>query len=220
MAFADTYAPYLKKSADLKVSLKSTAEEVNWNTGGNYQRHDFKKNLNAPFSYTVRNTSAVPVNFSATVTGTPIRFDVSAYSQNLDLQVRYQNLAGQAISPNTIEQGEDFEVQVTLTRQGNAFGYEQMALSYLFPVGWELLNSRLTDTPDEGASDYFEHQDIRDDRVYTYFNMTSSNTLTFTFRFNATYAGKFYAPAIEATDMYNHEIKARTAGQWVEVTQP
>jgi uncharacterized protein YfaS (alpha-2-macroglobulin family) len=67
------------------------------------------------------------------------------------------------------------------------------------------------------TSDAFDYQDIRDDRVMTYFGLSRGTKKTYKVKLNATYMGRFYLPSVSCSSMYNHAIKATTAGQWVEV---
>jgi alpha-2-macroglobulin len=95
-----------------------------------------------------------------------------------------------------------------------------MASSQIFPSGWEIHNSRMdlvsysstqVNTPD--------YQDIRDDRVYSYFQVSKSEKKTYRIQLNATYAGKFYLPSTETEAMYDNTIYARVPGKWVEVVK-
>ena len=73
-----------------------------------------------------------------------------------------------------------------------------------------IANARYTST--------YTYQDIRDDVIYTYFDLpNSSYTTDFTFTATAAYSGNFYAPAIHAEAMYDETIKAVTPGFLVEM---
>ena len=61
------------------------------------------------------------------------------------------------------------------------------------------------------------YKDIRDDRVYTYFNLGANRKKTFKVALNATYAGRFYLPGVNVEAMYDNTINARNTGKWVEV---
>ena len=65
-----------------------------------------------------------------------------------------------------------------------------------------------------------EYQDIRDDRVHSFFDLGWKKTKTFRVQLNAAYQGRFYLPATRCSAMYKADIEARTAGQWVEVGLP
>jgi uncharacterized protein YfaS (alpha-2-macroglobulin family) len=76
-------------------------------------------------------------------------------------------------------------------------------------------------TGDENTvkSDHGNYQDIRDDRVYTYFNLKNGEVRTFKIVLTASYAGNYYLPAITCEAMYDHSIYARTSGQVVDVVK-
>jgi alpha-2-macroglobulin len=62
-------------------------------------------------------------------------------------------------------------------------------------------------------------QDIRDNRVYTYFNMNENETLTYYIQLNAAYLGKYFLPGTYCSAMYDNSINAGVNGKWVEVVK-
>jgi len=62
-----------------------------------------------------------------------------------------------------------------------------------------------------------DYQDIRDDRMYTYFDLQKGKQKTYRIQMNAAYQGKYYAPTTYCEAMYDNSINARQPGQWVEV---
>ena len=59
---------------------------------------------------------------------------------------------------------------------------------------------------------------MRDDRVFTYFDLAAGKEVVFVIPLNASYRGRFYLPPIDVRPMYDETLGARTAGQWIEVT--
>lgn len=150
--------------------------------------------------------------------GVPIVGDQSRAANNLRMNVSYKTMDGVVIDPARIEQGTDFVATVSISNPGTRGYLREMALSQIFPSGWEIHNVRL----DEGvtntdANNYFQYQDIRDDRVYTYFWLNKNSTVTYRVRLNATYQGRFYLPTVLSESMYDRTINAREPGGWVEV---
>jgi alpha-2-macroglobulin len=90
-----------------------------------------------------------------------------------------------------LNQGADLFLNVTVKHPGMRGPYRQLALTTIFPSGWEILNRRLSDMPDQQQQS-FDYQDIRDDRVYTYFGLSSGESRTFRIALNAAYKGRFY----------------------------
>ncbi|WP_295128020.1 MG2 domain-containing protein [uncultured Chitinophaga sp.] len=137
----------------------------------------------------------------------------------LTMDVQYKNRNGQAIDPAQLRQGSDFVATVTMRNPGKRGYYEQMALTQVFPSGWEIINTRLMGNDSAVRVSPFTYQDIRDDRVYTYFNIEETKTVTYQVLLNAAYTGKYYLPATAAEAMYDNSIHAFVPGKWVEVTK-
>ena len=95
--------------------------------------------------------------------------------------------------------------------------YSDLALTQIFPSGWEIRNTRMEDVNSPYEVDAPDYRDIRDDRVYSYFDLARGKNKTFIVLLNATYQGKYYLPSVSCEAMYNNEITARRAGKWVEV---
>jgi uncharacterized protein YfaS (alpha-2-macroglobulin family) len=151
--------------------------------------------------------------------GTPARGQEEDASSNLNLSIRYTNADGGIIDPTKLEQGTEFIAEVTVKHLGIRNQYENLALSQVFPSGWEINNLRLEGTEAFVKSDAFNYQDIRDDRVFTYFWLSPNETRTFRVMLTATYAGNYYLPAVSCEAMYDKSIYARKKGQPVEVVK-
>lgn len=91
-----------------------------------------------------------------------------------------------------------------------------IALSHLMPVGWEIHNARFDGDGPRSAE--FDYQDVRDDRVLTYFGLKPGESRSFTTLATATYLGRYYLPGVAVESMYDHSYEAREVGRWVEVT--
>lgn len=173
------------------------------------------------------NSTSVGVTNSSTGTlfariimhGTPSRGHETDAASNLNLSVRYTDMAGNNIDPSRLEQGTGFVAEVTVAHPGVLSSYENLALSQVFPSGWEISNLRLEDSGQFLASDPYTYQDIRDDRVYTYFDLGKGASKTFRVMLTATYAGEFYLPGITCEAMYDHSRYARKKGTVVNVLQ-
>ena len=151
--------------------------------------------------------------------GTPLAGAETDAESDLRLSVIYKDQQGQVINPEQVQQGTDFVAEVTVANPGARGSYQELALTQIFPSGWEILNMRLNDLDQAQRGDIPTYQDIRDDRVYTYFDLNANERKTFKVLLNASYVGRFYLPAIKCEAMYDHTISARKAGQWVEVVE-
>ncbi len=143
--------------------------------------------------------------------------DELAEKRNLSIQVRYTDTNGNQIDVNQLAQGTDFKATVTVSN----LKYERVrniALTEIFPSGWEILNTRFTDYGDATTSQA-NFTDIRDDRVNFYFDLGRQKSKTFSVQLNASYLGKYYLPGIQAEAMYDNDYFVRTKGKWVEVVK-
>lgn len=150
-------------------------------------------------------------------TGTPKVSDERAMSSGLAMDVTYQLMDGTVLDPVHIEQGTDFKAIVRVSHPGTAGNYQQLALTQVFPSGWEIRNMRMEGSEQAVRNSPFTYRDQRDDRVMTYFDLRRGKTLTYTVLLNASYTGRYYMPGTHVEAMYDHTVNARSKGQWVEV---
>ncbi len=150
--------------------------------------------------------------------GIPVAGNETDASNELVISVKYKYLDGTPLNPARIEQGTDFMAEVTVTHPGINQSYKEMALTQIFPSGWEIINTRMLGLKNYNVS-IPKYIDIRDDRVYTYFDIKRGYSKTFRVLLNASYTGKYYLPAVYCEAMYDATINARIAGQWVEVVK-
>jgi alpha-2-macroglobulin len=150
-------------------------------------------------------------------TGTPSAGRETASQNNLTMNVSYKDTKGNSISVADLKQGTTFIAEVTIGNPGTAGNYSQLALTQIFPSGWEISNTRMDASAAAVQSDVPEYQDVRDDRVYTYFNLEANRSKTFRIMLIATYEGEYYLPAFHVEAMYDTSIYANSAGRWVKV---
>lgn len=137
----------------------------------------------------------------------------------LEMSISYKLLNGKPLNPAVLKQGTDFYAEVVVKNPGRMGYYEQMALTQIFPSGWEIINTRVNDNESIIASSPYTYRDIRDDRVFTYFNLRENETVTYKVLLNASYIGRYYLSAVQCEAMYNNSISATEAGQWVQVVK-
>lgn len=177
-----------------------------------YRDRDFA----ADGAVSIENTSKQVLFVKVINEGVPMQDDKSAAGHDLKMQVVYKNSKGEIIQPDRLIQGTDFTAEVTITNPGSKGYLKEMALNQIFPSGWEIHNSRMDEN---GYTTPARYQDIRDDRVYSYYELNENATKTFTIRLNATYLGRFYLPSVYTEAMYDHLINAKIPGRWVEVVK-
>src|SRR6056297_3040892 len=151
--------------------------------------------------------------------GVPETGSETASQNKISMKVRYYYPDGSNLNPSEVEQGTDFVCEVKISHNSFESVFKELALTQIFPSGWEIINSRLfsTELGDVSASEY---QDIRDNKIYTYFDLYKGKTKTYRVMLNASYAGRFYMPGFNTEAMYDNSVHARNKGQWVEVVKP
>ena len=152
-------------------------------------------------------------------TGQPNIGDPTAVEKNLKMSIDYQAMDGKKINPTRIEQGTDFVAEIKITHPGTrGIRYQELALSQIFPSGWEIQNTRMDAVGQTtNSNSNFDYQDVRDDRVFTYFDLDKNKSQTYRVQLNAAYPGKYYLPTVSCEAMYDQTIQARMPGMWVEV---
>lgn len=191
---------------------------------------DFTESAYTSGRTAVRNNGKVKLYARLIISGRPLAGEERASSSGIALDVRYTDLKGNPIDVSKIKQGADFIAEVSVARKKEDkldFHYNELALSQIFPSGWELINSRMNNIS-AGGSSPAEYQDVRDDRVYTYFdlpfgrwnlrsNKPEETFVTYRMQINAAYAGRYYLPGVACESMYDKRVRAGVEGRWVEV---
>jgi uncharacterized protein YfaS (alpha-2-macroglobulin family) len=152
------------------------------------------------------------------VTGIPAPGSETAAKNGMKIKVEYLTTDGDGLNVKKLEQGTDFVAEIKVKNISRHEMYREVALTQLVPSGWEIHNQRLTQGEDDKGVT-FRFQDIRDDRVYTYFDLKPRQSITFRVHLTAAYEGRFYLPVVAAEAMYDAAINARVPGRWVVVVR-
>jgi hypothetical protein len=168
---------------------------------------------------TIQNQGEGFVFVRITMEGIPPVGDQSEKQNNLTLNIDYTDMSGRSIDVSSMIQGTDFLARVKISNPSGIENYRDMALTQIFPSGWEIHNVRMDDFVSVHQSSVPDYQDIRDDRVYTYFDLPMYKSKTFIIQLNASYLGRFYLPSVSCEAMYDERINARKPGKWVEIRQ-
>jgi len=152
--------------------------------------------------------------------GIPEVGPVLGFENSLKVAISFKNPDGGSIDISRLKQGTDFIAEVTVRNNYVNGGLNNLALNQVFPSGWEIANSRMDNEGGEAKeTNNFTYQDIRDDRVLTFFDLASGASKTFIFKLNASYVGKFYLPGTLSEAMYESGVNAFIPGKWVEVVK-
>ena len=189
-------------------------------------------------AFTLHNTSQRPLFVTVATQGVPEAGHEEASSSGLTLDVAYTDEDGKPVDVARLTQGTDLIAHVEV-RNTTTLRIDNIALTHIFPAGWEIHNDRLDnssttgqrDTPaprttfpwnvPDGSHDatdaHVDYTDIRDDRVMQFFGLRAGDAIRFTTRLNASYRGRYYLPGVLVEAMYDATKGAHTQGQWIEV---
>jgi hypothetical protein len=151
--------------------------------------------------------------------GKPTIGDEVEANENITTSVSYKDMAGNIIDPSELVQGTNFMLSVNVKNLGMVGEVKNIALINYIPSGWEIHNARIDDNEAVLKNSSYTYQDIKDDKVLTYFDLNSNESKTFNLMLNASYEGKYYLPALNVEAMYDNSIFARTKGQWIKVVK-
>ena len=168
----------------------------------------------------VKNISQGDLFVTLTSKFKPLNDTLPATSQNLRVEVSYTDMKGNAINVENLKQGIDFKAVIRVSNISGNNDYNDLALTHIVPSGWEIFNERMElQDGESGERRNYTYRDIRDDRVFTYFELMRSQSKTFTIRLQAAYAGKFILPAVQCESMYDTQTHARTTAGKTEVVR-
>jgi hypothetical protein len=202
------------KGINARIMLNGTSTAVN--TTKTLANHELGINEGTN-SMTLTNTEQNTLYVTIVNSGILPVGDEKEFQRNLKASSVFKGRDGLPMDVTKVMQGTDFVAEVTLTNAtGNTI--ENVALTQIFPSGWEIVNTRFTDFGDFDQNEV-DHTDIRDDRTNFYFELKKNETKTFRVLLNASYLGTYYLPGVQAEAMYDNEYAVRTKGQWVEVVQ-
>lgn len=176
----------------------------------------FKKDVNEnellDKTVKITNTSKGILYVNLAASGQPLVDEKPSSNEVIDMKIEYTDKDGNQIDLASVTQNEDVIVSVTIGNNGLRGDLKEMALTTMFPSGWEIQNSRMDAVAAHYQTDKPDYQDFRDDRVFTYFDIKAGDIKTFTFLVNATYAGQFTLPAITCEAMYDNSVQAYQKG--------
>ncbi|MBS1636108.1 MAG: hypothetical protein JST26_09345 [Bacteroidetes bacterium] len=197
-------------------ALQGNAKTAQTSGKSIYQVHYTEKDIDKQAVISVTNTGSSVLFAKVIVEGVPLIGDKTSSFSHLNMKVTYKDMKGKVIQPTKLIQGTDFVAEVEISNPGDKGFLKEMALNQIFPSGWEIHNTRMDGTNTANAARY---QDIRDDRVYSYYDLGNNTSKVFTIQLNATYLGRFYLPTLYSEAMYDNTIHARIPGMWVEVVK-
>lgn len=209
-----------EQKGDMKFKYTYNGKEISAGTGLYVAQANLPVDGAKTGSFSFANESKGVLFVRIVSEGTPAHGQEESASNNLNMTLSYTDTNGNTIDPAYLEQGKEFVATVSVSNPGMRGAYKNLALKQIFPSGWEINNLRLDGAEDKLISDKSTYQDIRDDRVYTHFDLQANQQKIFKVLLTASYAGTFYLPAVSCEAMYDHSIYSHEKGKVVSVVKP
>ncbi len=146
----------------------------------------------------------------------PVQAQQGTAQSPVRLTVSYSGKNGSLSDVKILKQGQEITAVVAVQNTSNQ-DLTDLALVQIFPSGWEIFNERVMNGATGSDKANFNYQDIRDDRILTYFNLAAGESKFFNVRLQASFRGFFYYPPVSCQAMYAPAEQARTTGMWVKV---
>jgi len=163
---------------------------------------------------TLTNTGDNPLYVRLINTGTPRTTSVQSGANGLAMNATYTDADGHQVSKDSFTFGEDYKVTVRVRNTNNKEQINNLALTTYFPAGFEIQNGALFATGETNQADY---EDLRDDKVHTYFGLRPLQTKSFTYSFTASFKGHYLHPGVNCEAMYDANVYAREKGKMIVV---
>jgi uncharacterized protein YfaS (alpha-2-macroglobulin family) len=184
-------------NSEIEYSLNINGETENVSSDNKpIMKHKVKLNGIANGKISVKNKGEAPLFINLVLTGIPLMGNETESQKSLNVRVKYLDVDGFEIDPTRIEQGTDFMAEVSISHPGIRGDYKEMVLDQIFPSGWEIRNIRMDEIQTIKIKDKPRYEDIRDDRVYSFFDISKHKKRTFRVLLNASYQGRFYFPCV------------------------
>lgn len=206
---------YVQKYFNEGTDIDVTIDQENVKTGKTIVQKELTVK-NQKSTVTVRNNTNATLHARTITSSIPFGVIKRSESSGLQLEIAYYR-DEHPFSGTQFMQGEDIRVQISVRNTGHIGRYDELALTCLFPSGFEFINERLL----SGTNPFpkADNADLRDDRAYIYFSLNQGETKIFTLRFNAAYLGSYLLPAITCSAMYDNSITATLPGERITINR-
>lgn len=207
--------PFYKNNGGEKLSYKivSQGKTISGATEGALAVEELPASQTQIQSAQVENTCKKTLYGTFVSQGISIPGKENPRSDGLSLEVKYIANSGRELNPANIKTGESFKINISV-KNTTRTNIKNIALTMPIPTCWEITNERITsDTHSSAMTQAFTYQDIRDDNIFTYFDLQEGASANFTFAATAVYSGEYFVPAIFAEAMYDNEISAIVPGR-------
>jgi alpha-2-macroglobulin len=206
------YLPSLDEGGDVEFELSLNGQMSNQILTRQMDRMELKNLWDSKIKVKSEKTLFVSVIRE----GIPKLDTLSTQSKNLLLSRNFYNENGRSLTADSLAQGKEVWVVYEVRSELNQ-SLKNVALSSLFPSGWEIFNPRMDkrEIPEWLKKQRLSqptYMDVRDDRVNWFFDLGYSSSAKFAIRINPTFVGEYRLPAVVAETMYSSEYFAAIAG--------
>ena len=119
----------------------------------------------------IRNNGNSVIYANVVSRGIPLMGNETAEENGIYMNVKYFEMSGKEIDPSLLKQGTDFYAEIEIANSSSYYSkLDEVALSAIFPSGWQIHNPRMSG-PFKIKTSKPEYMDVRDDRVYLYFDL-------------------------------------------------
>ncbi len=132
---------------------------------------------------------------------------------------------GNLLPPDKVSTADEIWVRLILVTPDER---HHLVLEDPLPAGFEPVNESLATTslmnverltrPKDRKPLYFQHQEMRDDRVVLFAEWVPAGVYEYTYRVRPTTPGSYHHPPAQIYNMYLPDISGHSAGGWLEVT--
>jgi uncharacterized protein YfaS (alpha-2-macroglobulin family) len=169
----------------------------------------------------ISTNSTDPLFVTLMVEGIPLDSRIKTENQGIELTRNFYSEEGLPIVVDDREQSNPFWI-VYSVKSIYSMTLEELALSSIFPSGWEIINTRLAGNAipnwvNELGIQSGEYMDIRDDRINWFFDLKRNQRIYFGVKINPTFKGTYKLPPLVVEAMYSPEFYAHIAGGQVRV---
>jgi uncharacterized protein YfaS (alpha-2-macroglobulin family) len=202
-----------------RVEMSGSGRSLPFDRRGQSVTFDLTEEIGRTVS--VQSESEMPLYAAFEWQGIPVKGPTERVSSHLNLEVAWLDEDGRAVDPSSLAQGTTLWCHIHVKRSSNRV--ENVALTQIFPSGWEIEATRLRNEAlppwaarfQIGSEDYM---DIRDDRVMWFFDL-GYRPLDFLVKLLVVTRGEFVLAPTYAEAMYDNQYRALVPGGSVEVVE-
>lgn len=199
-------------SFEYSVNNSETKNKGSFNTSSIIEKLNASKTAKTQF-VDLTNTGSKALYGTLTSSGTTIAGTEQEINNKISMEVSgFEKI-------DSLKVGDTFKIEVKIKNNTN-IDLKNLALTLPRPTCIEFTNERVQDSSNDYYSSTktnYTYRDIRDDAIYTYFDLDDYRTAKYEFNATISHTGDYYIPAIHVEAMYDDDIKAVKPGRFVRM---